>query len=145
MKVINYIEGEGYCRYNGVLMNPENMKKTFGFNGELEKIEINDKTIIIMYGDDNLIYVESDNIVDAIYIYLYSKSYENVTHSFDNALDEVHGFSKEHKNRVLEFKHVDEIPNIRVLTKEQKSKLKIDEYFKFIDEIYLSIDKMAGK
>jgi hypothetical protein len=142
---VNYVDGESFCRYNGVLMNPENMKKTFGFNGELEEIEINDKTIIIMYGDDDLIYVDSDNIADAIYIYLYSKSYETTSVSYDNALDEAHGFSKEHKNKILEFKHVDEIPNIRVLTKEQKSKFKIDEYFEFLDEIDLSINKMAGK
>ena len=39
MKRIEFIEGEPYCRFDGVMMKPEVYMEVFGFDGELDMLD----------------------------------------------------------------------------------------------------------
>lgn len=70
---IEFIEGEPYCRYNGVLMNEEGCIKTFGYNEDLCMLD--DVTVCI----ENKIYSEHD-ISEIIKLL---SSYNNTTPEWD--------------------------------------------------------------
>ena len=47
--MIEFIDGEDYCRWNGILMSPENHKDLFGIENEIEVL--NEDFTIIIYDD----------------------------------------------------------------------------------------------
>lgn len=139
---IEFIDNEQYCRWKGNLMTPENCIALFGLPVE-EIHTLDDKTIII-YGDKDYtkLLIEGDSIQDAICIYIKFHSYENVEYSYDNALDEAHGFSKIHKSQKLlvNDQFLNGIKSISLLTEELKSKIKIDlatQYFTDLNKYYV--------
>lgn len=48
--MIEFIEGEEHCRYNGVIMTPDNCEKLYGYSGEFDILD--DDTYLI----DGVIY-----------------------------------------------------------------------------------------
>ena len=152
---IEFIEGEEFCRYNGILMTPENHRDLFGFYGEMEEYEYNDKKYIYLslYDEENFkqgfdidsskIYIEAKDIKEAIFLFLHSVSCEETNYSYDDELDEAHGFAKEHTRLIVDFEQIERIQDIEILTEEIKSKLKIEEYFDFINALDLYYNKLS--
>ena len=148
---IEFIEGEKFCRYNGILMTPKNHRDLFGFYGEMEEYEYNNKKYIYLslYDEENFnidsskIYIEAKDIKEAIFLFLHSVSCEETSYSYDNPLDEAHGFAKEHTRLIVDFEQIERIQYIEILTEEMKSKLKIEEYFDFIDALDLYYNKLS--
>ena len=80
---IEFIEGEKFCRYNGVLMTPEKHKDLFGFYGEMEEYEYNNKKYIYLslYDEENFkeaYNIEAEDIKEAIFLYLQNVSSEEI-------------------------------------------------------------------
>lgn len=134
---IEFIDGENYCRWKDVEMTPENRTKLFGL--PVEEIHKEDDKIIIIYGDEDYtkLLVEGNSIQDVICTYLKFISYEDTKYSYDNALDEAHGFSKKHVSRKLNLDQelLDSINEIRLLSSEIKSSINIELAFQYFQDL----------
>lgn len=138
--MIEFIEGEDYCRYNGIVLTPEYSTFLMGIDYS-DYIEFKNHIIITGYiNEERFIIINTDETIDAIMIYLDFLSYVETTHYYENALDERHGFSKEKFKTLI---HVDDdffkdikslyllqdFPNINVPLIKQINK-EIDDYYK---------------
>lgn len=47
--MIEFVKGEGFCRWNGTLMNPENCVKMFGTDDELKYLFGSYKARLLIY------------------------------------------------------------------------------------------------
>lgn len=117
--MIEFIDDEEFCRWNGELTTPEYLINTLGICFS-ECFEIDNKLIIIGsdIGNDISVYVDAENINDAILLYLKSVAYKREIGTYDNALDERHGFAKVEETLVIDFHEYvqEEIKSIKLLS-----------------------------
>ena len=114
--MIEFIDNEEFCRWNGVEMTDEEQIKQFGavFN-DLQ----ND-----MWYINNHIYSGKSNYNEAFINFLKSVSYTNNETTYDNALDYAHGFGREIKSELVT---IDEelfklVSKIKLFSEEPESK-----------------------
>ena len=142
--MIEFNDDESYCRYNGMLCTPEKTTKMFG--GAFEYITIVEEHYIIYecLGDDFIIWVDTDSLQKAIELFIKFQCREEVSYHYDNALDEAHGFSKEHKTSklIVDEDFFDCLRNIKLLGEQKKRIFKIEKFLIFqkeLDEYYSNL------
>ena len=114
--MIEFIDNEEFCRWNGVEMTDEEHIKQFGavFN-DLQ----ND-----MWYINNHIYSGKSNYNEAFIDFLKSVSYTNNETTYDNALDYAHGFGRQFKNELVTINDelFESVRRIKLFSEEPDSK-----------------------
>ena len=133
-KMIEFIDNEEWCRWNGELMSPENMIKLFGV--DIAEVDGN-----IYYAND-FIYIAADTMQEAIIKLLQSKSFTETNHYFEDRLDERHGFAKYNEQTLVELDDnlIDSINRIKLLAESPEAEhwdfMEIQLFFRELNEYY---------
>lgn len=132
--MIEFIDGEEWCRWNGELMSPENRIKLFG-------VDIDDVEGDIYYANDS-IYIAANTIQEAIIKLLELRSFVETDHYFENRLDERHGFAKYNERTLVKFDEdlIDTINKIKLLSESPETIhwdfMKIQSFFQELNQCY---------
>ena len=134
---VTFTDNENHCRWNGILMTPEQCLLRFGFL--LEDICIYEGKYIITAGDESFTQtiIEAESIQEAICVYLKFISREEKSYYYDNALDEAHGFGKEKILRTITLDNdlLEHIRTIELLTDEMRSEFNLDLALLFMNDL----------
>lgn len=113
--MIEFVDNEEWCRWNGELMSPENMIKLFG-------VDIAEVDGDIYYAND-FIYIAAETMQEAIIKLLQSKSFTETDHYFEDRLDERHGFAKYDERTLVNFDDdlIDSINRIKLISESPET------------------------
>lgn len=126
--MIEFIDGENWCRWNGTLMSPEKCIELFGVDGE---IETNDDETIIIYEDT----IYTNKLISEIILFL------GEVHKADKPADPIltQGYVNylyESLDQRLDGKVILSIENIRLLDNIKPLKEFKNDYPNFNKELY---------
>ena len=138
--MIEFIDNEDHCRWNGVNMSPEHNLEVMGIDLE-EVCEIEGCTIVTGYTENEKYVnaIDAPNLVEAIILYLKNRSYVKKDYSCNNALDRAHGFSKENSTTLIHVSEdfYDDIKSIVLLKDHPEINIELcKEFSKVLDEYY---------
>ena len=138
--MIEFIDKEDHCRWNGVYMSPEHNLEVMGIDLD-EVYEIEECTMVTGYKEnEKYIYaIDASNLVEAIILYLKCKTYTETYKSYENALDEEHGFAKKTYKQLIcvgeDF--YDDLKSIVLLKDHPEINVELcKEFSKALDEYY---------
>lgn len=128
---IEFVNNEPYCRFDGILMTPENCKNLYGYEGEINIYD--DDT----YEIDNTIYTDK-KFSDLIKIL---GDVHNEIEEYDEILSQGRGFashcaeSKLNNTVVIPLTRINHIDKIKPfkMYKEDYPNLNIEKYIEFMD------------
>lgn len=144
MSKLTWIEGENAC-WEGVEMTNEAHQKRFGC---LELLYGNNDDIIGFTrlendGTANIYYV-GDSERQVILNLIKEATYEHTSYSYEDALAEAHGFSKEHKN--LQIGNVESLlEDIEefILISKLPNSVKVEDYEEFQDVLDIYYEELS--
>lgn len=114
--MIEFINNEEFCRWNGVEMTEEEQLKQFGaIYNDLQGG---------MWYINNHIYSNQPDYTEAIIDFLKSVSYTNSETTYDNALDYAHGFGRQFRNELVTINDelFESVRKIKLFSEEPDSK-----------------------
>lgn len=93
---IEFIEGEPFCRYDGILCSPEGCKSIYGYEEELPFV---DDDIIAM---EDTLYTDHDlaEIICAV------SQHQGETEDYDMVIDQGYGFSRWQEHRKYDNSYI---------------------------------------
>jgi hypothetical protein len=135
MSKLTWLEGQD-ASWEGIEMTDEAHQKRFGCLG----LVYGKGDEIIGYIDESDIYLKGVSEREAILKVMYNHLYDEISYSYDNALDERHGFAKEAQKlsmscieefikTVQTFILIPEIPESVKVTVLQEFEDEIEKYF----------------
>lgn len=136
---IEFVDGETYCRFNGVEMTPEECKKLYGFDGEFSILEED------AIGIDDTLYTNKP-LCDVII--LFGRVYGPIS-EYDNILDKGYGFGSYSleaslvNTLVIPLRNLEMFKKIKPFEDFTKDYPKIDiekykEFYDCLDKFYKS-------
>lgn len=130
---IEFIKGESNCRFDGIILNEDNCKKLYGYEGEVDILS--DDTIII----DNIIY---SNQKFGEIIKMLGEVHGKVE-EYDEILSQGRGFASHCKDKELEdtvvisLSRIDYIDNLKPFEdfKKDYPNFNLEKYSEIYDEL----------
>ena len=141
MKKIEFIDGEPFCRYDGILMTPENCIKMFG----TDYTEVDSEEFI--QWEDGTIYTDFSfsEIIKAI---AYKETFNEP--EYDDALSQGYGFGQYTRDKEIENCYiltkgsVNSIKDIKPIKsfKKDHPEVKLKKLIKFSNELYKYFEEL---